>query len=94
MLLDIEKDLKRLEDAVKVRLVLITKETAITKPYVVEAYEREVGKFLVKSGGGKKGGRRLDAATRRAVIKHLEDGGNVSLVVYQIVAPVQHEWKR
>jgi DNA-binding IscR family transcriptional regulator len=80
MLLDIEKDLKKLLAVEKVRVCLMSTKAGTTKQYLAEVYEMHVGKLLVKTGGGAKGGHRLSAPIRRSVVKHLEAGGTVSLV--------------
>ena len=92
MLLKVETDLKKEDGARIVEIVLSSKEGDI----VHEIHRASAGDFLVKSGGGKKGGRRLGASLRRKVIKHLEDGGRVDLVVPTVpsIAGVAHQWLR
>jgi len=90
MLLKVETDLKKEDGARIVEIVLSSKEGDI----VHEIHRASAGDFLVKSGGGKKGGRRLGASLRRKVIKHLEDGGRVDLVVLATTTTIgeAHKW--
>ena len=90
MLLDIEKDLKKHQKDIVVEIILSSKDKGI----VEEIHKAAVGSFLVKTGGGKKGGSRLGASIRRKVIKHLEDGGRVDLVVLATTTTIgeAHKW--
>jgi len=82
MELGTEKKLKELSALTRIRLILLSKATDTLPQVVTSVYEGTVGSLLVKTGGGKKGGRRLSAPIRREVIKHLDAGGAVDLEVF------------